>query len=516
MGRRVVIVGSGVAAALLAQGLLDRDPSIESATLLEAGGAVDERNRRTWLDFVTTGALPWPDHGDRIGDSESSPTRVELAGSRLLVRGGTTGHWGGWALRFKPEDFHLHSAAGREVDWPFAYDELEPYYAAAEQALGICGDSGDDVPPRKGRRYPFEAPPFSQADGLVIAGLEKRGLSYAHLPIARAANRCITTGTCQYCPVGARYTATRTLDRLAATHGRSGRFELRLGSAVRSLAMDGAARARGVEYVDVASGRSRRLTGDVVIVAAGAIESPKLLLACRGEAWPRGLGNGSGHVGRHLKVHPLLSVEACLPANPSRIHQELDFPLLCSRHYDSEAQQRDGKLFFVRSVSSPDAGIEAMMAAGQPLAAVEAVTRGPLRLTFNGFVEQFSSEGNRVEAAPGFTRFGLPRTRIRYTLPNPEAMAARHLRALEEIFRSIGATVVGSGVLPPRADHAASTARMSRSAADGAVDPHLKVHGTDNVYVCSTAVFPTIAAVNPTLTLAALALRLVEDLVAPG
>lgn len=502
-----------MAAALVAQALLERYPSVESVTLLEAGTAVEARNRRTWLDYVTTGANPYREHQDLDSEVRSAPGGVGLTESRLFVRGGSTEHWGGWAPRFKPEDFHLQSAAGRELDWPFGYDELEPYYAAAEQALGVMGHSAESVPPRRGRSYPYEAPPFTQADGVIIAALENEGIAHSHLPIARFADRCITTGTCKYCPVGARYAASMTLDHLERAHGPSGRFELRLDSVVRSVAMAAPHRAGGVDYLDRATRAVRRLPSDVVILAAGAIESPKILLASHHPRWPHGLGNQSGHLGRHFKFHPMLRAEGVLPSNPSRIHQEIDFPTLCSRHFDDETHQHTGKLFFVRSVPAPDIGVEALMANGRELAFIEDATRGAMRLTLSGFVEPFSSPADRIALGDGLTRFGLPRTTIHYHPPveQTETME-RHLATFGRILRASGAISIRSGLLPARADHAASTTRMSVSDTDGVVDPELRVHGMENLYVCSSSVFPSLAAVNPTLTIAALALRLGETL----
>ena len=512
MSRTVAVVGSGVSAALIARGLLEKYPSIERITLLEAGNAVEQMNLRKWQDYVTTGVLPYAPNRDAPQDYESTPDRIELEKSRLFVRGGSTVHWSGWALRFKPEDFMLHSAAGREIDWPYGYDTLEPYYHLAEHALGIAGDSTDDDPPRKGRRYRYEAPAFTQMDGLVIEGLKSHAIDFGHLPVARFADRCVTTGTCKYCPVGARFSATMVLDELTHAHAASGRFSLRLGCPVRSVLMRDGKTAIGVEYTELATGETRTLAADLVILCAGAIETPKILLASRHPAWPDGLGNRSGHVGRHLKTHPMLYVNASLPSNPRRMHQELDFPTLCSRHFDREAYQRDGKFFFVREASSPSpGGIEKMMMAGKSTAFIDAATRGRMSLTLNGLIEQFSQDGNLVEAAPGTTRFGVPRTRIRYAQPAGQEAAARgHIESLKTILRSIGGRIESSGVQATRGDHTASTTRMSASDLQGVVDANLKIHGTDNVYVCSNAVFPSVAAVNPTLTLAAVALRFVD------
>src|SRR5690606_38283198 len=100
----------------------------------EAGTPVPMRERRAWMDFVTTGALPYTDRYDRAEDF-TSPDRIHLVRSRIFARGGTTLHWTGHVPRFKPEDFALKSGSGHEIDWPFTYETFAPYYARAEEAL---------------------------------------------------------------------------------------------------------------------------------------------------------------------------------------------------------------------------------------------------------------------------------------------------------------------------------------------------------------------------------------------
>ena len=513
MGKKIIIVGSGVSAALVTKGLLEKYSSIESITLLEAGNAVEQMNRRKWQDYVTTDTLPYEENRDIPQEYISSPDKIGLEESRLFVRGGSTVHWGGWALRFKTEDFKLFSAAEREIDWPYGYDTLEPYYYMAEHALGIAGDSNVDLPPRNGKKYPYDAPAFTQADGFVIDGLRKNNIDFSHLPIARFGDRCVTTGTCKYCPVGGRFSATMILDELARAYESSSRLNLQLGCSVRSVIMGSSNTALGVEYNEIATGKTKQLLADLVILCAGAIETPKILLSSIHKAWPVGLGNNTGHVGHHFKTHPMLYVDATLSTNNERVHQELDFPTLCSRHFDSEKYQREGKFFFVRAVSSPNVGLEKLMSSGKPISFVDTATRGPMNLSLNGFIEQFSSKENYIELADGLTRFGVRRTKINYTqLQNQARAADTHIEALKKILSSTGATVVKAGIRTPRADHTTSTTRMSISELNGVVDPNLRVHGTDNVYICSNSVFPNVAAVNPTLTLVAIALRFVDTI----
>lgn len=510
--RKIIIVGSGVAGATVAQQLLLRNPK-QDITMLEAGPSVEMRNRRRWQDFVTSGVLPYANCQDIETEYESRVEQVELREARLFVRGGSTVHWGGWALRFKPEDFVLKTNAGRELDWPIGYDELEPYYFEAERLLGVAGDSNDDNPPRRGKRYPFEPVPFCEPDGIAIKVFQYRNYHFAHLPIARYGDRCLTTGTCKYCPVGGRYSADMTLDELASYPN----FELRLNCAVRKILLQNKRQAAAVEYVDTTTGDTGRLDGEIICLCNGAVEAPKLLLASRNIYWPDGVGNDAGHVGRHFKLHQLLVAEGVLPTNPKRMQQELDFPTLCSRQFDTPAEQVNGKFFFVRGTSGPDQKIEALIQTGLSAQAIDERTRGPMTLALNGFVEQFAPAANLISLADGTNRFGLPRTSIEYSLDPVFTKAVRvNLARMDDLLLEMGAIRTKSKAVTARADHAGATCRMSGDEKDGVVTASLAVHGMDNVFVCSNAVFPNIAAVNPTLTLVALAVRLVDQELARG
>jgi len=266
----------------------------------------------------------------------------------------------------------------------------------------------------------------------------------------------------------------------------------------------GRERIAGVEYVSRQDGETRRAEGDIVVLCAGTIETTKLLMASAAAPWwPDGVGNHSGHLGRHLKAHQLLVSRGQLPSNPRKAQQELDFPTLCSRHFDTPEEQRMGKLFFVRS-GLPRIAIENSIIAGKAIKEIEADISGPAMVGFDGFLERFSLPENRIALAKGVTDNGLPRTTVNYKQSDEEIAAAeRALALLESILVTMGARSPSLTKLVPRIDHAISTCRMSRSESDGVTDENLRVHGTDNLFICSNAVMPTGGAVNPTLTLVA-------------
>ena len=129
-----IIVGSGVAATLICDRLLEANP-LAAILLLEAGGRIPSRDRRSWWDLVLDRKAPYAftydDDGAKSEAQESFSTGNTLwvfKESRVRAFGGSTMHWGGWALRFKEEDFNCRARTGRGADWPFAYDTLEPWY----------------------------------------------------------------------------------------------------------------------------------------------------------------------------------------------------------------------------------------------------------------------------------------------------------------------------------------------------------------------------------------------------
>ena len=518
----VLIVGSGVAGGLIAEHLLAA--GVGPVTMLEAGSHLAMRDRRSWLDFVTAGTLPYSGLSDQAGDYEAAGAQPwQIEGGRLIARGGSTLHWGGWCPRMKPEDFELESRiGGGGLDWPFSYDDLQPDYERAERYLQVAGDSASQDPPRR-RPYPFEAPPFTLTDGVFIAALERLGASAGHLPIARNGRRingqaqCVTYGTCDYCPVGARFTGDQPLDRLRARRDRQDRggrgraaFDLRLGVAARRILVRRKSQAVGVEYVDLATGVVRVIEAEQVILCAGSYETPKLLLASASPGWPQGIGNDTDQVGRYLIAHPFFFARGVAPTNPLRLQEELNFPTATSRHWDTPEQQAEGK-FILTKAQTPFLDVAAQMAEGRSAAEIEAATAGAQTMDLFGSIQIFSAFENRVLPAHGTTRFGLPRTRIETPVPAfSPAFEQTILERMNRVLAEMGYTPVFAGAFPQRGDHAMCTCRMSASPERGVVDPDLRVHGMDNLHVVSNAVFPSGGAANPTLTLAAVAFRFLD------
>jgi choline dehydrogenase-like flavoprotein len=156
------------------------------------------------------------------------------------------------------------------------------------------------------------------------------------------------------------------------------------------------------------------------------------------------------------------------------------------------------------------------MKQGSSAAEIQARLDGMVSFHFFGHREIFTVEGDYLALAPGRTRFGLPKMDVHFTYTD-EAKAAgfKAGERMAAVLRAMGAKDIHVTIDTPNgAAHFGGTSRISAKPADGVADGDLRVHGVDNVYLVSNAVFPNIAAINPTLTLAALALRLGEKLAA--
>jgi choline dehydrogenase-like flavoprotein len=534
----ILIIGSGVAGAAVASKILKKNPNA-SVLMLEAGSKVKMRDFSLHQHYLITGQLPYQfcedepyPTKDSAGENESlGKTMLPMNGSRLMVYGGSTVHWGGWSFRMMREDFKLQSQLKQSIyplqtnydviDWPIDYDELEPFYGQAEQYIGVSGDSSEGLPNRS-ENYPYPAFPYTLEDGPVIEAMKALNLDYGHMPIARqgvsgsAADHtpCQTTGTCKYCPFGARFVAANRIDDMLHNEDYPN-FRVEKNVIVESLIMRDKKTVAGVRYIDrkISASDYTELYARQVIVTAGAIESSKLLLRSTSSDWPQGVGNGNDLVGRHLVTHPFIMFEADLPENPDGLLAEMDFPTLVSRAFDSEIEQGKGKFIIVNPSSSTSTRLAQTMHQGATLQQVQDVVTGKTRIQLHVLLEIFSQRRNRLLNAETRNHLGLQETVIDFEQgPDFDRRLDEIRDEIARIFDKMGAKNTRIKTVSWRADHAACTTRMSDSADTGIVDSNLKVFGVDNLYICSNAAFSSLGAVNPTLTLTSLALRLGEHL----
>ncbi|MCL2515564.1 MAG: GMC oxidoreductase [Microbacteriaceae bacterium] len=486
------------------------------------------------------------------GPDAENPRVVQIAGSALAVGpadwrwsnnasslGGGTRFYGAQAWRFTGTDFRMASAYGVPegsalADWPIGYDDLEPYYSRAEWEMGVAGSTvGDTSAMHRSRDYPMAPLPAPGAIAPLRAGADRLGMSTLAVPLlvnstpygGRAA--CVRCSECVgfACPIGARAGShNTTLPAAIAT----GLCEVVVETRAARIVTEASGRATGVELVtDAAAGVARRVVlADEIVVAAGAVESARLLLASANDAEPNGLGNNADQVGRHLQGHAYFGATGVFAdevvdlLGPGPAIASCDF-----RHGNDGII--GGGMMANEFVPTPSSNYSYLSGLGIiPRWGAESKT-GMARLVrriqrIAGPVQEVTSAESRVRLEPGTRdRLGLPVARLSGSL-HPEdlrTLAFMRERAAEWLEASGAELVVRNplpalGAGPSGGQHQAGTCRMGDDPATSVVDPLGRVWGHDNVRVADGSVHVTNGGVNPVLSIVANALRIADLAVA--
>ena len=520
----VIVVGSGVAGGLVAAELARAGARV---TVLEAGDRVDRKEavtrfRGSWRQdlaspFVTPAHAPVP-------DGETPDGYLEQLGPvpyrALYVRavGGTTWHWTGMTPRFLPQDFELRSRYRVGRDWPFGYGVLEPYYARAEVELGVSGDSDDDHGSPRSTRYPMAALPMPYGDQVCLRRLAPHGIAVKVMPAARNsapyAGRpaCCGSGSCSpICPVGASYSA----DVHAARAEKAG-AQLITGAVAHALDASADGSIQAVRWKD-AGGREHRVAGRIVVLACNGIETPRLMLMSRSERTPQGIGNATHQVGRYLMDHPTLTMSYRTP-EPMYRGRGPQIVSTINTHRDGpfRAQRAAVKYVLSNALDPVGASVE-ILESQRDWSGIRHALRGAA--TFGGEIvaefEQLPDRDNRVMlSASRRDPLGLPVPAIRYAY---DAYTREGLRASSAFLKRMivlmgGQITEGRSIGDQGSQHLMGTTLMGMDPRDSVVDANCRVHQHSNLYIAGSSVFPSSGTANPTLTIAALSLRLADRL----
>ncbi|HEX7049641.1 MAG TPA: GMC family oxidoreductase [Longimicrobiales bacterium] len=451
----VCIIGSGPAGAVLGRDLVAQGIR---TLILESGAATAEQlagSRIQHLDAY------------RVEGNAGYP----LAATRARTPGGTSTMWTGRCSRLHPLDFEPNAYTPPGAEWPVRYDELRPYYARAERTLRVHGGRLSHYhAPRRDPLPPAEEP----TSGALKALLEGIGITTDLSPTS--------VGAYGPGPVRAR------TDLLPAfTESTSG--TLVAGATVERLATDAGGRVAAVEVRSL-DGRTATLHPGVVVVACGGVESARLLLRSRSARFPAGPGNAGDQVGRSFMEHPNITLRGVMPEpKPDDVYELVR----CHQFYDAFKRRGLGSVI-LRFIWLP----------------------GPERvLRIGATAEMRPRPENRITLDPTLRDgFGGPAAKLDFGFSDDDRRTLDAARTLiRDTFRRLGARDLSEEPMSWSHHHVGSC-RMGDDPRTSVVDRDLRVHGSRNLYVLSSAVFVTAGAAHPTLLITALAHRLGRHLAA--
>ncbi|MPY95785.1 MAG: dehydrogenase [Acidimicrobiia bacterium] len=513
----VVIIGSGAGGGTLAWKLA---PSGKRILLLERGGYLP-RERDNWDSgavFVRGKYLPAERWHDQHGN--------EFTPEQHYYVGGNTKFYGAALFRLRPEDFgEIHHHGGTSPAWPISYDDLEPWYAQAEALYHVHGAAGED--PTEGRRSsPYPYPPVRHEPRIqqLSDDLARLGLHPAHLPIgvrldqeadgsASHGSTCIRCDRVDGfpCVVGGKADAqVLCVDPALAAHPN---LELVTHARVKRLETDATGRQVTAVVATVGDGPEQRFSGDLVVVACGAINSAALLLRSANDHHPTGLANRSDQVGRNYLRHNSQALMALSrEPNPTLFQKTL-----CLDDWylgDGEGGLPLGGIQLLGKADGSQVRANAPRWSGAVAPSKSFEVMAAHGIGFWLTTEDLPHPGNRVTVdAGGSVRLAVDEKN------NIEGMARLRHR-LESMLDELGLeehlwdhSVYLHKSMPIGAvAHQAGTARFGTDPATSVLDLDCKAHDLDNLYVVDSSFFVSIGAVNPTLTIIANALRVGEHL----
>jgi choline dehydrogenase-like flavoprotein len=506
----VIIIGTGAGGGTLARHLA---PSGKRILLLERG------------DWLAREPANWSAH-DVFADNRyvSADTWYDGSGKTFQPQihyfvGGATKLYGAALYRLREEDFgELRHHDGISPAWPITYDELEPYYTAAEHLYEVHGARGEDpTEPPTSSPYPYPAvshePRIQQlSDDLAAAGyhpfhapcgirLNEANMPYSH---------CVRCATCDGfpCLVHAKSDADVLGVRPALEHPN---VTLLTNARVVKLETDGSGREVSEVVVEV-EGATERFAADLVVVACGAANTAKLLLASANEHHPNGLANGSDQVGRNYMFHDSVAVLALSREENRTVFQKT----LGLNDFYFGADDFDFPLGNIQMVGKSSAE----MFRGEKPGETRLAPEWTLDRVAKHAIDFWLSTEDLPRAENRVTLESDGNVRLSYTETNAEAKK----RLYDKLKSLLPKLDMNEGHLIHRfaymkndipvagVAHQAGTCRFGSDPASSVLNTECRAHEVDNLYVVDTSVFPSIGAVNPALTAMANSLRVGDHL----
>ncbi len=454
------------------------------------------------------------------GYTNATDHRTADAYRHMRGVGGTTLVFSAEAHRFHPQSMAMRTRFGVGADWPLSYSELEPYYCLAERIIGVAGSSDDPVRFRS-EPYPLPAHRRSYASTKIGGGCEKLGLTLAHNPVAILSRHYDGRPECNYCANcvrGCPRTDKGSVDvTFIAKAVQTGFCTVRPDCVVIGLQAGASDRITGVEYRDEA-GRSYAVSGRIVIVSCGAVETPRLLLTSRNRYAPDGVGNESGHVGLHF-METLYWFSSGLHNDPLGSFRGIPVDSVC---WDFNSP--DSIPGVIGGCRFSPAVAEADLTG--PISYAQRAVRGwgrkhkeAMRNTFGKALvivamgESLPNKKSYINLDP-FKKddMGIAVARIntfledmdirRLTFMSGKTRQILAASGVEELFEEYSAYDVFNS------SHVFGTCRMGSDPRESVVDSYCRSHRWHNLFVVDASVFPSSGGGEaPSLTIEALAIR---------
>jgi choline dehydrogenase-like flavoprotein len=497
----VVIIGSGAGGGTLGTELALK--GIDTV-ILEAGGRheIDDFQNDEWANFAS---ISWLDMRTTSGSWRVASDFPNLPAWIVKAVGGSTVHWAGASLRLQEHEFRARTTYGDVagatlLDWPITLQELEPYYAWAEDRMGVTRTN--DIPGLPGNNN-FK---------VFKAGADKLGYRNCHTGrmAINSQNRdgrahCQQIGFCfQGCKTGAKWS---TLYAEIPKGEATGKLEVRPNAQVIKIEHGANGKVNAVVYSDK-DGNLQRQKARVVCVAGNSIESPRLLLNSASSAFPNGLANSSGQVGRNYMRHMTGSVYASFD-KPVRMYRGTTMAGIVTDESKNDASRGFVGGYEMETLSL---GLPFFAAFLSPGAWGRDFTSAMDRYANTAGMwlvgEDMPQASNRVTLHPALKdKYGMPIPDVHFDdHPNEVRMRAHAYRQGQALYTAVGATRTFQ-TPPYPSTHNLGTNRMSEKPADGVVNKHGQAHDIANLFVSDGSVFTTGGAENPTLTIVALAIR---------
>lgn len=519
----VVVIGSGAAGGMAAWNLSRQGVNV---LLLDAGTRF---NPASYWSHVK----PWEwnariDRGQRPPafrlDAREQP--VELAQPfdlwRVWGRGGRTNIWGRVSLRYGDVDFEGPAKDGWEIAWPLRYKDIAPYYDKVDQLIGVCGgDDDQDVLPGSRYHLPPPAPRCGEqllkkaAGSIGIRMVAGRRAVLTRPHNGRAA--CHYCGACgRGCDIAAFFNSS---DYLIEPALKTGRVKVIDNAVVARVLTGEDGRANGVQYFDRYTKAERQVKARTVVVAAGAIDSTRILLNSKSSRHPNGIGNSNDVIGRYLCEQIRFHMYGFLPELLGAPVQNDDG--ITGEHVYLPRFNHKSPRQYLRGFGMQLWGCGAQANANYAKAMdgfgasfkTAVKKRYPALVALHPYGEVLPYRDNRVTVeGTANDQYGVPVARIEFKIgENERKMAAEMYDTAEAILRAAKAEVLpfrrGTVDMPGAAIHEHGTCRMGDDPKRSALNGFCQMHEVPNVFVMDGSAFPTATEKNPTLTILALAWR---------